>query len=82
MDTENYKYNISTHHVWMLVKRKTIWRNISIPAELVEEIEGLKPGYMSIAEFVRLASRFYIDHYMAGNLPELKTEEAPIVEQA
>lgn len=49
--------------------RKTIWRNISLPTELVEEIEDKKPDYMSIAEFVRHAVRYYIDSLLRSSEP-------------
>ena len=66
------------HDAYMRFMGKTIWRNVSLPNELVVEIEDKKPTYMSIAEFIRLSARFYMDHY----LPSMSTpkEEVSVLE--
>jgi len=57
---------------------KTAWKNYSLPAELVEEIEERKPAYMSVGEFIRLSVRYYLDFFSEQNISP--KAEAPIVE--
>lgn len=65
-------------HVCLIVLSKTVWSNVSIPAELVEEIENRKPTYMSIAEFIRLSVRYYLDFRLEQN--QTQKVEVPTVE--
>ena len=58
---------------------KTEWRTVSLPDELVDEINKIKPGYMSVAEFVRLSVRCYLD-FLSPSMNPVPRQEALIRE--
>jgi len=48
------------------------YRNVSLPTEIVNEIEQKKPHWMSIAEYVRHAVYYYMREYRPPTEPILK----------
>jgi len=54
------------------------YRNVSLPTEIVNEIEQKKPTWMSIAEYVRHAVYYYMREYKPTTEPILK--EVPPIE--
>ena len=54
------------------------YRNVSLPTELVNEIEEKKPKWMSIAEYVRHAVYFYMRTYK--DIPDTILKEVPVLE--
>jgi len=62
------------------LENKTRWNNISLPSELVDELNEIKPAYMSISEFVRLSIRYYIDFRGKKPIFDDAVKEVPVVE--
>jgi len=58
---------------------KRVWKTIALPENTLNEVKENMDGFISVAEFVRAAIRFYIDFRRNPMWKEEITVEAPQV---